>query len=655
MKNTNTSPKSNFPFSQLLILGALFSATAYLKHRSQEQRINISEQALQGYMKKKHVKRIVLVSPSKQVKVFINKKALKSAAHQKLALKAASNHNAHYCIEVQSIEKFRERFDGFQAKIKSDVEIVVEPQLDLFEDLAGWTSWLLLLFLLFLLLRLATRGLMSNSSSSGGIFGIGKSKAILWGEEDKVGVTLKDVAGMEEEKEEVKEIIDCLKSPERAKSLGGRIPKGVLLVGQPGTGKTLLAKAVAGEAGVPFFSVSGSDFVELFVGVGASRVADLFQEARKNAPCIIFIDEIDAIGGSRNSRRLGGSNEERENTLNKLLTEMDGFNSEDNIVIIGATNRVEILDAALLRPGRFDRQITIGLPGIKDREAIFRYHVKKKLKISRNIDFAELSVQTSGSSGADIANTCNEAALLAARKGKKQIHMDDFQEALARVTIGLEKKTKVISPEEKKIVAWHEAGHAVAAWYLEHASPLVKVSIIPRGPSALGYAQYLPKEQSLYQEAQLYDRICVLLAARAAEELTFGEVSTGAADDLKRSTSIAYNMIKKFGMDKSIGHLAFDETQEYYLTPPYSNATSEKMDEAAQKIIKKQYQRAKNILKSRKDELQAVAEALLTKEVLMTKDVEKLIGKRPFGDEEEGLPSKTKLIGPAKKSTRKKR
>lgn len=669
MKKNNNTYKSNLPLYPLLIIGLLISLSAFFHYRSQHQGVEMNEQELKYFMKKRQVREIVLVPNQKHVKVFIKEKAFHKTAHQKLFKQAKGVYhaeNCYYIMKISSIEIFDKHFQSIQNSLPPGRRMMyrIEEKSDVFGDLSGWTSHLfvylslfnLVIFILFLLLRFATRGLMDNSSSGGGLFGIGKSKAVLLGEERKVGVTLKDVAGMVEEKAEIKEIIDCLKRPDRAKSLGGRIPKGVLLVGLPGTGKTLLAKAVAGEAGVPFLSTSGSDFVEIFVGVGASRVGDLFNEARKNAPCIIFIDEIDAIGGSRNSRKLGNSNEERENTLNKLLTEMDGFNSEDNIVIIGATNRAEILDSALLRPGRFDRQITIGLPGIEDREAIFRYHVKKKnLKVAKRLAFGQLALQTPGFSGADVANTCNEAALLAARKGKKHIEMEDFQEAMDRVSIGLEKKTKVILPEEKKIVAWHEAGHAVAAWFLEHASPLVKVSIIPRGPSALGYAQYLPKEQAIYQEPQLYDRICVLLAARAAEEITFGEISTGASDDLKRSTAMAYNMIKKFGMDKGIGHVAFDDSEGYYLTAPYSNAMSEKIDVGVQKIIKKQYQRAKNILKARKEELQAVAEALLSKEVLFTKDVEKLIGKRPFEEEEKEAPvkPKTKLIGPAKKRTRK--
>lgn len=659
MSNKNTY-KSKFPFSPLLIIGILLCLSSFFYYNSQNESPEINEQQLKFFLQKGQVKEVILVQDQRYVKVVIKEKALGKGYHRKLVSQDNSGYqseNPYYTMRIASVSIFDEHY---QAILKSlphgrRISYKVEESTDMFGDLSGWTVLLLLLFLLFLFLRFAMRGLI-DSSGGRGLFGINKSKATLWGEEHKVKVKLTDVAGMVEEKEEIKEFIDCLKKPDQITKLGGRIPKGVLLAGPPGTGKTLLAKAVAGEAGVPFFSVSGSDFVEIFVGVGASRVGDLFEDARKNAPCIIFIDEIDAIGGSRNNRRIGG-NEERETTLNKLLAEMDGFNSDHNIVIIGATNRVEVLDSALLRPGRFDRQIMIGLPGIKDREAIFKYHIKKtRIKVGSKIDLPKLAIQTPGFSGADIANTCNEAALLAARKGKKNIDMSDFQEAMDRVSIGLEKKSKVISPKEKEIVAWHEAGHAVASWYLEHASPLVKVSIIPRGHSALGYAQYRPKEQVIYQVPQLLDTICVLLAARVAEEMTFGTISTGAGDDLRRSTRLAYDMITKYGMNKEVGHVCFDQYDEYSLTTPYSQATSEKIDEGVRKVIAKEYERATNILNARKEELKKLAEALLDKEVLHTDDVKALIGPRPFEEEEDkkSPSSKTKLIGPAAKGKRKK-
>ena len=654
--NTN---KNKFSFSPLLAVGLFFFLSTFFYYRFQEQKTIVTEQELKYYLKKGHVKKVVLMTNQQHVRVYIQESAFYKLAHQKLLNEAKGNYDeeqAYYVMKIASVNIFDRHYQTMQKTLSPAQRkpYQVDQSIDVLAELVGWVNYLLILaFFLLLLLRFLGRGLMQNAPG-GGLFGLGKSKAVLWGKERKINVKLKDVAGMVEEKQEVKEFIDCLKNPDKMKSLGGRIPKGLLLTGGPGLGKTLLAKAIAGEAGVPFYSVSGADFVEVFVGLGASRVSDLFEEARKNSPCVIFIDEIDAIGAARSNKKIGSSNEERENTLNKLLAEMDGFDSKANVIVIAATNRADILDKALRRAGRFDNEISIGLPSIKDREAIFQYHIKKaKLKVAKNLSFEELALQTPGFSGADIANTANQAALLAARKKKKQIDMKDFQEAMDRVTIGLEKKTKVISPAEKLIVGTHEAGHAVAAWFLEYASPLVKVSIIPVGNAALGYAKYLPNEQHIYQVEELYDKICVLLAARAAEELTFGKISTGASDDLKRSTMIAYNMVKKYGMDKEVGHLSFDNEDQYYLNPSYSNAMSEKIDHAVQKIIKTQYKRAVNILKSRKEELKAVADALLKKEVLYTKDIIKLIGKRPFSLDET-KKSGTKLIGPATKPKKRK-
>ena len=424
-----------------------------------------------------------------------------------------------------------------------------------------------------------------------------------------------------------------MKNPDKFTKLGGKIPKGALLVGPPGTGKTLLAKAVAGEANVPFFTLSGSDFVEMFVGVGAARVRDLFKQAKEKAPCIIFIDEIDAIGRSRGKSQMPGSNDERENTLNSLLVEMDGFSTDAGVIILAATNRPDVLDVALLRPGRFDRQISIDKPDINGREAIFKVHIKP-IKLGNNVDIKKLAAQTPGFAGAEIANVCNEAALIAARKDKSKVEMDDFHDAIDRVIGGLEKKNKLISPEEKKIVAYHEAGHAVAGWFLEHADPLVKVSIVPRGVAALGYAQYLPKEQFLYQTEQLFDEICMALGGRVAEDIIFGKISTGALSDLERITKLAYSIVSLYGMNDEIGNISFHESKqsEYNFTKPYSEATAEKIDKEVKKLIDKAYKRTSELLLSKKKELEILANELLKKEIIFQSNLEGLIGKRPFKD-----------------------
>ena len=476
------------------------------------------------------------------------------------------------------------------------------------------------------------RRLSGGGAGGGGqIFNISKSKASLFDKESKIKLTFRDVAGLEEAKEEVKEIVEFLKNPKKFTKLGGKIPKGALLVGSPGTGKTLLAKAVAGEANVPFYSLSGSDFVEMFVGVGAARVRDLFKKAKEKAPCIVFIDEIDAIGRSRGRGQMPGSNDERENTLNSLLVEMDGFSTDSGVIILAATNRPDVLDSALLRPGRFDRQISIDKPDLRGREEIFKVHVRN-LKLSGDVNIKNLAAQTPGFAGAEIANVCNESALIAARKDKNSIEMIDFQDAIDRVIGGLEKKNKIISPEEKKIVAYHEAGHAVAGWYLEHADPLVKVSIVPRGIAALGYAQYLPKEQFLYQTDQLLDEMCMALGGRAAEEIIFGKISTGALSDLERITKMAYSIVSVYGMNKNIGNLSFFDSKQsdYNFTKPYSDSTAEKIDQEVKRIIDNAYSRTKKLLTDKKEELEKIANKLLEKEILFQNDLEKLIGKRPF-------------------------
>ena len=467
-----------------------------------------------------------------------------------------------------------------------------------------------------------------GGGGSGGVFSVGKSKAQMYEKGNDIGVTFKDVAGQAGAKQEVQEIVDFLKEPQKYTELGGKIPKGALLVGPPGTGKTLLAKAVAGEAGVPFFSMSGSDFVEMFVGVGASRVRDLFRQAKEKAPCIIFIDEIDAVGRARSKNPAMGGNDERENTLNALLTEMDGFGTNSGVIILAATNRVDMLDKALLRAGRFDRQISVDLPDLTERKEIFNVHLRK-VKIDETVDIDFLSRQTPGFSGADIANVCNEAALIAARHNKKTVGKQDFLDAVDRIIGGLEKKTKVMTNEEKRTIALHEAGHATVSWFCEHANPLVKVSIVPRG-RALGAAWYLPEERQITTKEQMLDEMCALLGGRAAEELFTGHISTGAMNDLERATKSAYGMIAYAGMSERLPNICYYNNQEYQFQRPYSETTAKIMDDEVLKMINEEYARAKQILKEHSDGHNKLAELLMTREVIFAEDVEKIFGKRPW-------------------------
>ncbi len=499
---------------------------------------------------------------------------------------------------------------------------------EVFTQLISTLLPILLIGFIFVMMMRKVGG-PGGGGGPGGIFNIGKSKATLFEKGTKVNINFGDVAGLDEAKVEVMEIVDFLKNPKKYTALGGKIPKGALLVGPPGTGKTLLAKAVAGEAQVPFFSLSGSDFVEMFVGVGASRVRDLFKQAREKAPCIIFIDEIDAIGRAR-GKNVMMSNDERENTLNQLLVEMDGFGTDLGIIILAATNRPDVLDNALLRPGRFDRQISIDRPDLVGREAIFKVHLIP-IKTSQKLDIHKLAEQTPGFAGADIANVCNEAALIAARKNKEAVDMSDFQDAIDRVIGGLEKKNKIISPEEKEIIAYHEAGHAICGWYLEHAYPLLKVTIVPRGTAALGYAQYTPKEQYLYNTDQLIDQICMTLGGRASEDIFFGKISTGASNDLQQITKIAYSMVTVYGMSEKVGNISFyDPAQENYFTKPYSEETGKMIDHEVRKLIDEAYIKTKKLLIEKKGDVEKLAKELLVKEVLFKSDVESLIGKRPF-------------------------
>lgn len=501
---------------------------------------------------------------------------------------------------------------------------------ELFGQIISTLLPILLIALVFIMMMRKVGG-GGGAGGPGGIFNIGKSKATLFEKGTRVNINFGDVAGLDEAKVEVMEIVDFLKNPKKYTALGGKIPKGALLVGPPGTGKTLLAKAMAGEAQVPFFSLSGSDFVEMFVGVGASRVRDLFKQAREKAPCIIFIDEIDAIGRAR-GKNMMMSNDERENTLNQLLVEMDGFGTDIGIIILAATNRPDVLDSALLRPGRFDRQITIDRPDLVGREAIFKVHLLP-IKVSETLDIHKLAEQTPGFAGADIANVCNEAALIAARKGKNAVDMSDFQDAIDRIIGGLEKRNKIILPEEKEIIAYHEAGHAICGWFLEHAYPLLKVTIVPRGTAALGYAQYTPKEQYLYNTDQLLDQICMTLGGRAAETIFFGKISTGASNDLQQITKIAYSMVTVYGMNEKVGNVSYyDPAQENTFQKPYSEETGKMIDEEVRKLIETAFERTKELLTEKKNEVEILAQALLKREVLFQSDVEALIGKRPFED-----------------------
>ena len=596
--------------------------------------ITIDYNRFQKMIKSYDVAKIVVIKNQEIVEITLTEDALLNTNY-KDELESSNLINniygPHYNLEVSSIESFENRYDELVNSLGKqnsyEIEYLTESRTDIYSFLQTWGFTILILIGFWFLLRR-----MSGGTGPGGqIFNISKSKASLFDKESKIKLTFRDVAGLEEAKEEVKEIVEFLKNPKKFTRLGGKIPKGALLVGSPGTGKTLLAKAVAGEANVPFYSLSGSDFVEMFVGVGAARVRDLFKKAKEKAPCIVFIDEIDAIGRSRGRGQMPGSNDERENTLNSLLVEMDGFSTDSGVIILAATNRPDVLDSALLRPGRFDRQISIDKPDLRGREEIFKVHVRS-LKLSDGVNIKNLAAQTPGFAGAEIANVCNESALIAARKNKNSIEMVDFQDAIDRVIGGLEKKNKIISPEEKKIVAYHEAGHAVAGWYLEHADPLVKVSIVPRGIAALGYAQYLPKEQFLYQTDQLLDEMCMALGGRAAEEIIFGKISTGALSDLERITKMAYSIVSVYGMNKNIGNLSFFDSKQsdYNFTKPYSDSTAEKIDQEVKRIIDNAYNRTKKLLTDKKEELEKIANKLLEKEILFQNDLEKLIGKRPF-------------------------
>ncbi|WP_296386511.1 ATP-dependent zinc metalloprotease FtsH [Winogradskyella sp.] len=584
------------------------------------------------YLSKGDVAKVVIVN-KREAKVYLTKEAKEQEIHKKTkpnTILPSVTPVPNYKFEFGDLQNFEKQVNEIISSNNLTTELTYETEQNVWGDLLLTLLPFILIVgvWIFIMRRMSSGG---SGGAGGQIFNIGKSKAKLFDEKADIKTSFKDVAGLEGAKEEVQEIVDFLKFPEKYTALGGKIPKGALLVGPPGTGKTLLAKAVAGEAKVPFFSLSGSDFVEMFVGVGASRVRDLFKQAKEKSPSIIFIDEIDAIGRARGKNAMSGSNDERENTLNQLLTEMDGFGTNSNVIVLAATNRADILDKALMRAGRFDRQIYVDLPDVRERKEIFEVHLRP-LKKEETLDIDFLAKQTPGFSGADIANVCNEAALIAARKGKKAVNKQDFLDAVDRIVGGLEKKNKIITPGEKRAVAFHEAGHATVSWMLEHAAPLVKVTIVPRGQS-LGAAWYLPEERLIVRPEQMLDEMCAALGGRAAEKVIFDKISTGALSDLEKVTKQARAMVTIYGLSDKVGNLTYYDSSgqsEYGFTKPYSEQTAELIDKEISDIIEKQYDRAIKLLENHKDKLTELAEVLLDKEVIFKDNLEKIFGKRPY-------------------------
>ncbi|GJM36589.1 MAG: ATP-dependent zinc metalloprotease FtsH [Saprospiraceae bacterium] len=637
-KKDNKEGKPGGPkFNTYWIYGviALFLLALNFYSVSEGSKDPIAFNRLEKMISDEAVQKIVVIN-NKTAQIYIKESKLSDPEYQDAATSNLGGNRPQYWLEVGTPESFNEFLKNIQEEENIPRENWIyanfKTQQNWLTPLLGWVIPIIIFIGIWIFIMRRVGG--GGGGPGAQIFNIGKSKATLFDQNSKVNVTFQDVAGLDEAKEEVMEVVDFLKNPKKYTSLGGKIPKGVLLVGPPGTGKTLLAKAVAGEADVPFFSISGSDFVEMFVGVGASRVRDLFKQAREKAPCIVFIDEIDAIGRARGRNSFQGGNDERENTLNQLLVEMDGFSTDKGVILMAATNRPDVLDTALLRPGRFDRQIGIDRPDLKGRESIFKVHLKT-IKKADDINAYALAEMTPGFAGAEIANVCNEAALIAARRNKKAVDMDDFNYALDRVIGGLEKKNKLISPDEKKIIAYHEAGHAICGWYLEHASPLVKVTIVPRGIGTLGYAQYLPKEEYITRTEQLLDRMCMTFGGRAAEKIIFGKISTGAQNDLDQVTKMAYSMIAIFGMNDKVGQVSFYSMQQDQFQKPYSDETASLIDEEVRQMVQSQYKRAQVLLKDKKKELEVLANALLEKEVLLKSDVERLIGHPPHMTEKE--------------------
>ena len=629
-KNTNQTQNTSYWMYGLIIsIFVIFTYVGNSDNFKSTKKINIS--TFEKYLNSSEVSKITIINKT-LAEVTLTDNALLNEVHKDVSktnfLGQRNTIGPHYTFEVGDLELFQRRLEDAESKgilFNYEFKTVESKWLDV---IIGFLPLIILVGLWIFFMRR-----MSGGGAGGGsqIFSIGKSKAKLFDERNDLKVNFKDVAGLEGAKEEVKEIVDFLKNPTKYTKLGGKIPKGALLVGLPGTGKTLLAKAVAGEAKVPFFSLSGSDFVEMFVGVGASRVRDLFKQAKDKSPSIIFIDEIDAIGRARGKSNITGSNDERENTLNQLLTEMDGFGTNTNVIVMAATNRADVLDKALMRAGRFDRQIYVDLPDVRERKEIFEVHLKP-LKKERGLDIEFLAKQTPGFSGADIANVCNEAALIAARKSKKSVGRQDFLDAVDRIIGGLEKKNKIISPKEKKTIAFHEAGHATVSWMLEHAAPLVKVTIVPRGRS-LGAAWYLPEERQIVSTEQILDEMCAALGGRAAEKVIFDKISTGALSDLEKVTKQARSMVTVYGLNDKIGNLTYYDSSgqnDYNFTKPYSDTTAQIIDKEISNIVETQFKRAITLLKKHKKKLTELADYLLEKEVIFKEDLIRIFGERPF-------------------------
>lgn len=642
--NPNNAPKKP-RFSSWWIYGvviALIIGFQFFGGSSFSSTEKTTTSELQEFLRNGDISKIVIITNTRQAKVYLTEEALNKDVHKGVAEKPlfpSTGLVPQYVLDYGDLQIFQNEIT--EIKKENNLDTIVE--FDTESNVLGEIFLTLLPFALIIGIWIYLMRRMSGGAGGGAggqIFNIGKSKAKLFDEKTDTRTSFKDVAGLEGAKEEVQEIVEFLKNPDKYTSLGGKIPKGALLVGPPGTGKTLLAKAVAGEAKVPFFSLSGSDFVEMFVGVGASRVRDLFKQAKDKSPAIIFIDEIDAIGRARGKNNFTGSNDERENTLNQLLTEMDGFGTNTNVIVLAATNRADVLDKALMRAGRFDRQIYVDLPDLNERKEIFEVHLRP-IKTAETLDLDFLAKQTPGFSGADIANVCNEAALIAARKEKKAVTKQDFLDAVDRIVGGLEKKNKIITPDEKKTIAFHEAGHATVSWMLEHAAPLVKVTIVPRGQS-LGAAWYLPEERLIVRPEQMFDEMCATMGGRAAEKVMFGKISTGALSDLEKVTKQARAMVTIYGLNDELGNITYYDSSgqnEYGFTKPYSEETAQKIDQEISKMIEKQYQRAITLLEDNKDKLTELAERLLDKEVIFKDDLEKIFGRRPFEKEEEKLES----------------